>query len=311
MIKKVLFTIFSFLFSMGLYAQQDAMFSHYMFNLQSVNPAYVGSREVLNVMTVHRSQWLGFKGSPMTQTISLNMPLFDDEIGYGLTLMNDKIGPVRTFSFNIDGSYHLKVNTAGHKLSFGIKAGGSRFRSDFSVLSLDEPIDDAFVTDIRKRFLPNFGVGFYYNTPDWYAGFSIPHMINYAFNSSQRHYFLIGGALFDLTNEIKIRPSSYIKMTQGAPVNMDLSAYAIFKDTFWVGVMTRTTFGRILPTGSKGGGVGIMAGFNVNEELTVGYSFDYSVGNSTFKYNGGSHELMLRYDFIYKKKDVVKSPRYF
>ena len=104
MIRKVLFTIFSFFFSIGLYAQQDAMFSHYMFNLQSVNPAYVGSRQVLNVMTVHRSQWLGFKGSPMTQTISLNMPLFDDEIGYGLTLMNDKIGPVRTFSFNIDGS---------------------------------------------------------------------------------------------------------------------------------------------------------------------------------------------------------------
>ena len=136
-------------------------------------------------------------------------------------------------------------------------------------------------------------------------------MLTHEFNSSQRHYFLIGGYLFDLTNDIKLRPSSYIKMTQGAPVNMDLSAYAIFKETIWVCLMTRTTFGRIIPSQTKGGGVGIMAGFNFTEEITAGYSFDYSVGNNTFKYNGGSHELMLIYDFIYKKKDVVKSPRYF
>ena len=135
MIKKIIFSLYLFFLSLGVYAQQDAMFSHYMFNLQSINPAYVGSREVLNVLTVHRSQWLGFKGSPMTQTLSLNMPLFNDEVGYGLTIINDKIGPIRSFSFNIDASYHLKVNTAGHKLSFGLKGGGNRFRSDFSVSS--------------------------------------------------------------------------------------------------------------------------------------------------------------------------------
>jgi len=311
MVKKIIFFFYSFFLSVGLFAQQDAMFSHYMFNLQSVNPAYVGSREVLSVMTVHRSQWLGFKGAPTSQTLSLNMPLFGDQIGYGFSIMNDKIGPIRSFSFNVDMSYHLKVNAAGHKLSFGLKGGGNRFRSDFSVLSLDDPIDDAFDTDIRKRFLANFGVGFYYNAPGWYAGLSIPHMLNHEFNSSQRHYFLIGGALFDLSDDIKIRPSSYIKMTQGAPVNMDLSTYAIFRDTFWAGIMARTVIGRIVPTESKGGGVGIMAGFNITEEITAGYSFDYSVGNNTFKYNGGSHELLIRYDFIYKKKDVVKSPRYF
>ena len=48
-----------------------------------------------------------------------------------------------------------------------------------------------------------------------------------------------------------------------------------------------------------------------NENIAIGYSYDYSVGNTTFKYNGGSHEILLRYDFMFKKKDIIKSPRYF
>ena len=159
--------------------------------------------------------------------------------------------------------------------------------------------------------LPRYGLDLYYNTIKWYAGISIPNLIDHEFDQSQKHFFGIAGALFEINRDIKLRPSVYLKATKNAPVNLDISAYAVFRDFFWLGGMARTAMGRIIPTGKIGGGLGLMAGINLNENIAVGYSYDYSVGNTTFKYNGGSHEIMLRYDFMFKKKDIIKSPRYF
>ena len=154
-------------------AQQDAMFSHYMFNTQSINPGYVGSREVLSILSVIRSQWINFDGAPNTQTLSLNSPLFNDQLGFGFSILNDKIGPIKSTAFSVDLAYHLQGTQSGHKLSFGLKGGGNAFRSDFSTLDLDpgdpDGIDPAFSRDIRSKFLPNFGFGLYYNTVKWYC----------------------------------------------------------------------------------------------------------------------------------------------
>ena len=308
--KLLLLILFAFSASISM-AQQDAMFSHYMFNTQAVNPGYVGSRQVLSVMSVYRTQWVGFDGAPNTGTLSLNTPLFDDNLGFGFSFLYDKVGPVSSTAFSFDMAYHLQVTQSGHKLSFGLKGTGNYYQTNFAILDLDEPIDDSFTNDQQKKFLPNIGVGLYYNTPKWYFGVSVPNVIPHEFDNSQMHLFLIGGALIEINRDIKLRPSVYIKSTKSAPVNMDISAYFVFKDLFWLGGMTRTAFGRIIPTGKIGGGVGLMAGININENIAFGYSYDYSLGNTTFKYNGGSHEIMLRYDFIFKKKDVVKSPRYF
>ncbi len=315
MMRKVVLFMIVFASAFSARAQQDAMFSHYMFNTQSINPGYVGSREVLSVMSVIRSQWINFDGAPRTQTLSINSPLFNDQLGFGFSILNDKIGPIKSTNFALDLAYHLQVTQSGHKLSFGIKGGGNAFSSDFSMLDLDagdpDQIDPSFSRDVRRKFLPNFGAGFYYNTTKWYAGLSIPNILEKEFDQSQRHYFAIAGALFEINRDIKLRPSLYLKMTKNAPVNLDFSAYAVFKDLFWLGGMFRTAMGRIIPTGKIGGGLGLMAGINLNENIAIGYSYDYSVGNTTFKYNGGSHEILLRYDFMFKKKDIIKSPRYF
>lgn len=315
MIKKIIVFLVVICASYTARAQQDAMFSHYMFNTQSINPGYVGSREVLSVLSVLRSQWISFDGAPNTQTISINSPLYNDQLGFGLTVLNDKIGPIKSTVFNIDLAYHLKVSESGSKLSFGLKGGGNAFSSDFSMLDLDagdpDQIDPSFLRDVRRKFLPNFGAGVYYNSTKWYGGLSIPSILEKDFDQSQRHYFLIAGALFDLDKDLKLRPSMYVKMTKNAPVTMDLSAYLVFRDFFWLGGMARTALGRIIPTGKVGGGLGVMAGINLNENIAIGYSYDYSLGNTTFKYNGGSHEILLRYDFMFKKKDIIKSPRYF
>ena len=123
--------------------------------------------------------------------------------------------------------------------------------------------------DEQKKFLPNIGVGLYYNTPKWNFGVSVPIVIPHDIDNSQMHLFLIGGALIEINRDIKLRPSVFIKSTKSAPVNMYISAYLVFKDLFWLGGMTRTAFGRIIPTGKIGGGVGLMAGININENIKL------------------------------------------
>ena len=151
----------------------------------------------------------------------------------------------------MDLAYHLQVTQSGHKLSFGVKGGGNAFSSDFSTLDLDpgtpDGIDPSFSRDIRKRFLPNFGVGLYYNTVNWYVGVSTPRILEKEFDKSQRHYFAIAGALFEISRDVKLRPSIYVKATKNAPLTMDISAYAVFRDLFWLGGMARTALGRVIP----------------------------------------------------------------
>tara|TARA_B100000900_G_scaffold406719_1_gene418177 strand:+ start:468 stop:1400 length:933 start_codon:yes stop_codon:yes gene_type:complete len=308
--KLAIISLFFGLVSNG-YSQQDAMFTYYMFNHQSVNPAYVGSKQIINATMLNRSQWTGFAGAPLSHTISLNAPLLNESLGFGFSFSNDVIGPASLNNLTLDLAYHLKFNGSENRLAFGLKAGGNHTSLDLNNLSLDDQNDPAFNPDNNGKFMPNYGFGLYYYTPKWYLGFSSPHMVNYDFNATQRHYFVIAGALFELNDIIKFRPSSYIKLTNNAPVTMDLTGMLIFKDRMWGGLAFRSSFGMFVPSNNKGGGFGLLAGINLSDQLSLGYSFGYSLGNQTFTYNGGTHEIVLRYDYLYKEKKIIKSPRYF
>ena len=308
--KRILYIILFFGLGTG-YSQQDAMFMYYMFNNQSVNPAYVGSKQVISGTMLNRSQWPGFVGAPWSHTVSINMPLLNESMGFGASFSNDVIGPSTLNNLTVDFAYHLKFNNSDHRLAMGVKAGGNYTTLDLANLTLDNSNDPAFDPNTVGQFMPNFGFGFYYYTPKWYAGFSSPHLVNYEFNRTQRHYFIIGGAIFELNEELKLRPSTYLKLTENAPITMDLTALLIMKDRIWLGGAFRAPIGFIIPTNSKGGGFGLLAGLNINDQLSAGYSFGFSMGNQTFRYNGGTHEIMLRYDYLYKEKRIIKSPRYF
>ena len=143
-------------------AQQESSFSHYMFNHQAVNPAYVGSRGVTNFTSVLRSQWTGIEGAPLTQTLSFSGPVSAKNIGFGLSVLNDKIGPVGTTSFAIDLAYHLRLNRKGHRLALGLKAGALNFALNPDMINTLVPNDSAFQIDQEQALLPNIGFGFYY-----------------------------------------------------------------------------------------------------------------------------------------------------
>lgn len=292
-------------------AQQDAMYTHYMFNTQTINPAYAGSREAFTVTALHRSQWGGyFDKNPVTQTMTLHTPLRNEKIGLGFAFFNDQLGPERTTSLFADFAYTVRLS-AGSTLSFGLKGGVSMHNVDYNSLNPDLPDDPALWNSEQSMWLPNFGFGLYYARERFYAGVSIPRLLeeNFLDNSlfggakyalSQRHYYFIMGTMLRLSDDIQFKPTTYVKMTFGAPVELDVTTSFYFYDRFILGAMFRTR-----------DAVGALAGFKVTDQWTIGYSYDWSVMNRIPNNNFGSHEIVLRYDFLFLDSHRVRSPRYF
>ena len=307
--KKLIFSILVLVGTAQANAQQDAMFTHYSFNTLAVNSGYAGSRDALTVTGLHRSQWVSFPGAPTTQTLTMHAPIMNDKIGLGLSILNDKIGPTNQTAFYGDFAYKIPVGKG--KLAFGLKAGVNMVSNDLKTLETTDDQDPNFEKNVTSQFLPNFGFGVYYSTAKYYVGVSTPRLLesNYETNTTsgsvageKRHYFFIAGTIFPITKSgsVKLKPTTFVKVTEGAPLELDLTGLFYFQDKYWVGPMWRS-----------GDALGVLAGLNITDQFSLGYSFDWSYTNTTFKYNGGSHELMLRYDFIFKEKGRIKSPRYF
>ena len=308
--KNIFITVLIVVASLSGFAQQDAMFTHYMFNTLSVNPAYAGSRDALTITGLHRSQWVGFDGAPKTQTLTLHTPIFNENIGVGLSVVNDKIGPTNMTAVYADFAYKIKVSEKG-KLSLGLSAGLNIRRNALTDIPLDNANDISFANNEESKLLPNFGFGAYYYTDKFYVGLSTPKLLQNNFKTNEvsggtnlasenRHYFLIAGAIFNINNDFKIKPTMLVKYTNAAPLEGDVTATLLYKDKVWGGLMYRT-----------GDAAGVLIGVYITPQLAVGYSFDWSFGNKTVKYNAGSHEIMLMYDLVFKDKAKIRSPRYF
>lgn len=292
-------------------AQQNPMFTHYMYNTLMVNPGYAGSRDALTVTALHRSQWVDFSGAPTTQTLTMHSPLINDHIAVGFSLLNDKIGPTNNISLFADFAYRMKL-TEKSKLAFGLSAGANIFQANLSSVPLDQQTDPVFQNSINNNVTPNFGFGAYYSRERFYAGISAPNLLqnNYSVVSlsdgssligkEQRHYFFIAGAVFNMTDNLALKPTTLIKVTAGAPIQADLTASFIIMKKLLLGAMFRT-----------GDAFGGLIGFDITDQFHVGYSYDWSYGLKTSKYNKGSHEIVLRYDFIFSSKKQIHSPRYF
>lgn len=295
---------------LSIHAQQLPAYTHYMNNMLAVNPAYAGSRDALTVTALHRSQWVGFEGAPITQTLTLHTLLKNEHIGIGLSVLNDKIGPTNNTSAFAYYAFIMRL-TSKSKLALGLSAGANIFQANFDKLNLDEPVDPTFQNDFNNYVKPNFGFGMYYSRERFYAGISVPYIIenNYTYikqgngtallENEQRHYYFIAGSMLRLTESLDFKPTTLIKVTPAAPIQADLTASFIIMKKFLLGAMWRT-----------GDAVGVLVGLDIIEHLHFGYSYDFSYGLKT-PYNKGSHEILLRYDFVFSDKRQIHSPRYF
>jgi type IX secretion system PorP/SprF family membrane protein len=284
-------------------AQQEPMYTHYMYNTLAVNPAYAGSRDALSMLALGRFQWVGLEGAPMSQTFQVHSPIYAGLTG-GFSVNNDMIGPVSSTSANLDLAYQFRFGEHS-RLSIGMRGTLNFFNNRLTSLQLVEQNDPLFNTDYNITF-GNVGAGIYYQHTKFYVGFGVPNLVEHRLNSTlalsteKRHYYMMAGGYFKIGRTVDIKPSALVKVVGGAPIQADVSVEFIFQRKISVGVFGRTF-----------DGVGLLLGYNVMPNFKIGYSFDWPVTELMNAGQYGSHEVLLRYDLSWGKYSKVNNPRYF
>ena len=292
------------------FAQQLPQFTQYMFNTISINPAYAGSRETLSIVGLHRSQWVGLEGGPETQTLSVHTPLRNENMGLGISFINDKLGYENFSYLYADYSYTIKTSE-NTKLAFGLKAGMTHYTLDETLLNDPSVVNDPFFNDVSNRWSPNVGAGLYLHSQKWYLGLSTPRILNTDYNKGKNgtldyvalervSYYFTGGYVFNLSENTKLKPSALIKATNGAPLSFDISANFLFYEKFWAGAAYRAN--------EHAAAIGGIADFQISKQMRIGYAYEYPISDIA-PYTSGTHEVLLMFEVFKSKR--VKSPRYF
>lgn len=289
-------------------AQQEPLYTQYMFNTLSVNPAYTGTTNALNVLALTRLQWVGVEGAPKTYTLAIHTPLNEKKAGVGLSIVSDEIGPVKNFYLSATYAYRIRI-TEETTLSLGLKGGFYNYTVGLSRLDLTQNNDPSFQQDQQKKFHPNMGFGAYYYSDKWYAGIAIPKLFqndltkqvpsSNSLSEMKRHYFLIAGYVFKVNPDLAFKPSFVEKVVEGSPLSTDITAQFFYKEQFWFGTSYRI-----------GDAIAFLFEMKVNDQLMIGYSYDITL-NKLSGMSRGSHEIMLSFDFDKFSPRKIKSPRYF
>jgi len=311
---KFLIILMVVLFSISVRGQQDPQFTHYMYNMSVINPAYATDNpDVMNIGGLYRSQWVGAVGGPVTGTFFAHKPL-SKRVEMGVSFVHDEIGDVvNENNVYVDFAYVLPLSEET-KLSFGAKGGATFFDTNFNGFVYTDPLPDpAFQNNISKVF-PNIGAGMYLFGDNYYAGISVPNLLMTKHLERQSgitttgveamHYFITGGYVltFNGNDNFKLKPAFMAKAVSGAPLSLDITANALINNFFEFGVGYR-----------KGDAVSGLVNFYVTPTLRIGYSYDYTLTNLS-KFNSGSHEVFVLFDLDFGKlsgKGYDKSPRFF
>jgi len=285
-------------------AQQDAQYTQYMYNTINVNPAYAGSRGVMSIFGLYRTQWVGLDGAPVTSAFSVNSPIENTNLGVGLSFVNDRIGPTVENTVSADLSYTIQTSET-YKLSFGIKGTANLFNLDPTKLN---PMNqnDPLLQNLNNNFSPNVGAGVYFHSNKSYLGVSVPNFFetkrysdnDVAVYKERTNMYFIGGYVFELSPSLKFKPAFLTKMVQGAPLQLDVSGNFLINDKLMLGAAWRWS-----------AAMSFMAGFQITDGLYAGYGYDLET-TKLANYNSGSHEIFLRFE-LFKRQSRIVSPRFF
>lgn len=288
-------------------AQQDPHHTQYLFNQLSLNPAYAGSRGTLSSMLFYRNQWTGFAGAPVTQSFTFHVPSPRNRAGFGVNFINDKIGYTSqqwaTFSY----AYILPVGKTAH-LALGLRGGMMNYRINWSEVTATDLQDPLLSTNARSLVMPTVGTGAFFSSDRFYAGLSVPHILNTplmrrapgydAVARLYRHAYFTMGYVFGINKAVQWKPSILLKYAPGAPLELDVNLMAYIARRFWIGASWRSN-----------DAVALMMDFQIAKHLRLGYAYDYTT-TELRNFNSGTHEFLLGVE-IYQKKAKMKSPRYF
>lgn len=291
-------------------AQQDPHYTQYMYNMNVINPAYAGSKENLAFGLLYRKQWVDIQDAPETFTFTGHSPV-GRNVGLGLSVISDKIGPVE--ETNAFGDFSYTLNLGGeHRLALGLKAGltfqNIGLFSDING-SLSSQDDEAFSENTSNTYF-NIGTGFFYYTDKYYVALSVPNMLKSKhlkiresgeerlYGEETQHYFLTAGYVFQLSENVKFKPSAMLKSAFDAPTSIDGSANFLFNEKFEIGATYRLD-----------DSFGAMVNYAITPNVRIGYAYDHIVSDLKVT-TPSSHEIILLFDLNFPKK-VSRSPRYF
>ncbi|NQX81564.1 MAG: type IX secretion system membrane protein PorP/SprF, partial [Flavobacteriaceae bacterium] len=274
----------------SLFSQQNAEYMQYMYNMNIVNPAYVGSTGMISMTLLGSTKWVGIEGAPMTSTLSVHSPINKD-IGAGVSMVYDKIGATTQSSFYLDGSYTIDLSSE-HKMSFGLKLG---FTSLAVKPLVFEDVENRGYIIEYKQFNPAFGTGIYLYSEKYYIGLSVPNLLSTKYidkskgviyaSSQKANYYATLGYVYDMSSSLKIKPSAMASFQEGTPLLLDLSLNIMFNERVEIGGSHR------LRESING-----VFGYYVSPSFKIGYAYGYSI-TSLGAYSGGSHEFIMAYDF--------------
>ncbi len=304
------------LISMNNYAQQDAQYTQWMFNKLSLNPGYAIANDHACASALHRSQWVGLEGAPISQSLNVRIPFQGKNIGVGLSINHDQIGPTNSWQFN--GIYAYRFNFDNdHKLGVGLQGSLRNYRIKYSETEALQVGDGSLPTTDESRMIPNFGVGLYYYTPKYYIGISAPKLLegdlsffnnggnNSDFSREEVHGFLMAGVVFDLNSAVKLKPSLLFKYVKDAPFDADIHASLIFYDTFWAGLTYR--LGGI--GNSVGESLDMVLQLQLSRAIRLGFAYDFTL-SKVRDYSDGTFEVVLDY-CLNPGHDRLTNPRFF
>ncbi len=282
-------------------AQQKAMYTQYMFNTLAINPAYATVDESLTLTALSRHQWVGFKGAPNTQTLSIHSPIGESNTFVGGILINDQIGEViRETGGDLSLSQRVPIGIDSY-LAVGVNAGSSSFGADYSQnynLSPASANDPVFEDQNNMRI--NFGWGAMFFSDKYYVGISAPHFFYRDLGSLAQsanktayrpHYILQAGYLIDLNQNIKFKPNLLIKYVNGSPIQFDINANFLLNETLWLGASYRSL-----------DSFDALASVFITPDLQVGYSYDFT-NTQLAKVQKGSHEIVLKFRLPVRGRD--------
>ena len=287
------------------FSQQDPVYTQYMNNILTIQPAYAGSSGVLSITGISRAQWVGFEGAPNTNSLTITGPLRKYDVGLGLSIVNDKWGPIRQNGVYADYAYHVRLRQ-DQFLSLGLMVGFNIYQAYLTDLNINDPNDPVFY-DVNFKFLPNTGVGILWHGDQFFLGVSAPKILKNRIQSQNSenvyrevlHFYAMGGYVFFLSDLLKFKPTILYRWSERTPGFADFSGSFLLYDRVWVGATYRLK-----------NSYGLIFQFNVNNQLKFGYSFDQTTFHPT-QVNSGTHEFLISYDFVVGRRGRRIAPRYF
>ncbi|MFC2102266.1 type IX secretion system membrane protein PorP/SprF [Bacteroidota bacterium] len=305
-------TILFFVFHNSYFvnAQQDPIFTQYMYTKLEFNPAYAGSRDALAVDMLTRFQWVGVEGAPRTICLTAHTPLRNPHIGLGFYMYRDALGP--TVDYNVMASFAYRILFPTSKLAFGVSAGIKYYNIDWNLLHPKDPGDQLLVNDASNRVVPDVDFGIYYSHSRYYAGISVKHLLQNQlvvsstspnnevnFTRLRASFYGIAGGSVPLADKFMFLPSLLVKYVDNAPLQVDLNARFLLFDILTLGVGYRTS-----------NAIGLLVGVDVGKGFSVGYSYDIWF-NALRSHNSGSHEIRISFETDLFKRTRMLTPRYF